>query len=314
MRYPYNMIMVTGKAALISTLGTEPQVMTISLHQLLAKHVPIMEAVGLYSQSDSPALIQAVSSLRKAWVDLPFGSTVESHFGQIKIQDVVSEDSLKIAYREIRHWIHRYKARGWTVYLNISGGRKPIVICAFIAAQLLFGANDHLLYLVSSEDLVQSRKLIGDLSESHLIELPVPRWSEELSILSSLASDDDPWAAVNIQRKSIHREERYRWMSFLQGKLTPAERRVVEELVTRGGTNADIARRTNRSPRTVGHQLSSVFRKVRAFLDLPPDTTVDRTTLVSLLAPYFGEDGLSKMGNAPDVTKSEQYYDQGIRR
>lgn len=310
----YTVIMVTGKAVLISTLGTEPQVVTLSLYQLLAQHVPITKALILYSQGDDPALEQAVQSLRDAWEELPYHSQVEPIFSEIHIQDIVSEDSVKVAYREIRHWIHHYKSRGWTVYLNISGGRKPMTLCAFIAAQILFGLNDHLLYLVSSQKLVSSRQLIGDPSQFHLIELPVPRWSEELSILAALASDDDPWVAARIQRQLLRREETRRWAEFLQSALTPAERRVVQELVARGGTNADIARRIDRSVRTVGHQLSSVFRKTKSFLGLPVDTKIDRTTLVSLLAPYIGQDGLKTLSQISDVNNYENHYDKSIRR
>jgi DNA-binding CsgD family transcriptional regulator len=223
------------------------------------------------------------------------------------MQDVVSEDSVKIAYREIRHWIHQHKSRGWTVYLNISGGRKPMTLSAFIAAQLLFGMKDHLLYLVSSQKLVSSRQLIGDPSQFHLIELPVPRWSEELSILSALASDDDPWVAAQIQRQSMCREESRRWATFLQSSLTPAERHVVQELVTRGGTNADIAKRINRSARTVGHQLSSAFRKAKSFLDLPFNAHIDRATLVSLLAPHFRQDNPQKLGQITDAKKHDDH-------
>jgi CRISPR-associated protein Csx14 len=306
--------MVTEKAVLISTLGTEPQVVTLSLYQLLAQQVPITRAVILYSQGDDPALEQAVLTLRDAWGELPYHSLVEPLFSQIRMQDVVSEDSVKVAYREIRHWIHQHKSRGWTVYLNISGGRKPMTVCAFIAAQLLFGLKDHLLYLVSSQNLVSSRQLIGDPSQFHLIELPVPRWSEELSILSALASDDDPWVAADIQRQSMHREESRRWTTFIQSSLTTAERRVVQELVARGGTNVDIASRINRSTRTVGHQVSSAFRKVKLFMDLPLDTNIDRATLVSLLAQHIRQDDLQRLGQIPDVKKHGDHYHNSMRR
>jgi DNA-binding NarL/FixJ family response regulator len=80
-----------------------------------------------------------------------------------------------------------------------------------------------------------------------------------------------------------------RWRHFLVDVLTPAEKRVVEELVLRGGTNKEIAHRLRKSPRTVEHQLESAYRKLRAFSNWPPDFLVNRTTLVSLLAPSLEE-------------------------
>jgi len=77
----------------------------------------------------------------------------------------------------------------------------------------------------------------------------------------------------------------------------------VEELVLRGGTNKEIARRLRKSHRTVEHQLESAFRKLREFLDWPQDLAVNRTTLALLLAPFIRESSLKEMGEATDARK-----------
>jgi DNA-binding NarL/FixJ family response regulator len=48
----------------------------------------------------------------------------------------------------------------------------------------------------------------------------------------------------------------------LRTGLTPAERHVVA-LITRGLSNADIARQRGSAPRTVANQAASIFRKLR---------------------------------------------------
>ena len=68
------------------------------------------------------------------------------------------------------------------------------------------------------------------------------------------------------------------------------------ELVLRGGTDAEIAGRLGKSPRTVGHQLQSAFRKLRGFLGWPEGIRVDRTAVVALLAPYVRENNLTPIG------------------
>ncbi len=68
----------------------------------------------------------------------------------------------------------------------------------------------------------------------------------------------------------------------------------------RGGTNAEIARRLRKSPRTVEHQLESAYRKLRAFLDWPTDFPVNRTTLVSLLNPFVREFPPKDLGDLPE--------------
>ncbi len=301
-------------AVLISSLGTEPQIITLALSHLLSKDIPIAEVVGIYPQTTDAAINSGIRRLQEAWSSLPFADRVALTLTEIQVKDVTSEEDLKIVYREIRHWVHSFKSRGWSIFLNVSGGRKPIAICALIVAQFLFDAHDHLVYLVSSPNLVRSREFTADPSEYRLIELPVPLWSEEGSVLSVIAQYDDPWAASMIQREFLRRDVRQRWLYFLASVLTPAERRVVRDLVLHGGTNREIGRRIHRSPRTVGHQLSAAFRKMRSFLELPADATMDRTTLVSLLSPHIREDGLSKIGNTTDVIKQGQEYHREMRR
>ena len=69
---------------------------------------------------------------------------------------------------------------------------------------------------------------------------------------------------------------------FVTQELTPAERDVVQLAVLEGMTNAEIGEQLHR--RTVGHQLSAVYRKLRGFFGL---VTADRHTLTSVLWPVF---------------------------
>ena len=67
-------------------------------------------------------------------------------------------------------------------------------------------------------------------------------------------------------------------------ELTPAEREVVELAVVEGLTNAEIGARLHKSPRTVGHQLSAAYRKLRGYFGL---AAADRHTLTSVLWAVF---------------------------
>ncbi len=274
-----------GKAVLISTLGTEPQVLTLCLQELLARGEEIVEAVGVHSQGEDPAIAEAVERLRREWASLPFGKEVELRLEGVPVADFDSERSLRLLYRKLVDIVASAHARGLKVHLNISGGRKPMGICALLVAQLLFGPEDKLWYLISAKELVESRALLAERVSYRLLEIPVPLWTEVGVFLEALSRYDDPWAAVELQRRLRHRAEAERWHHLLEHVLTPAERRVVEELVSRGGTNAEIARRLRKSPKTVEHQLESAYRKLRAFLDWPEDFPVNRTTLISLLKP-----------------------------
>jgi CRISPR-associated protein Csx14 len=230
------------EGALLSTLGTEPQVVTLSLHALLSWNEPIRKAIALHSRGNKPEIIAAVRNLRERWDELPFASAVELELVEVPIQDLDSELALQVAYRTIRDVISRLKARGLRIHLNISGGRKPLALCALIAAQFLFDAEDRLWYLVSSPELVESRRLCPEPGDRwKLISLPVPLWTDSSSLVAAMAEYDDPWALARLQRELLHREERARWSHFLGHVLTPAEREVVQELILRGGTDVEIA-------------------------------------------------------------------------
>ena len=294
-----------GKAVLIATLGTEPQVLTLSLQELLARGEEIVEAVGVHSRANDPAIAKAVERLRAEWASLPFGKEVELRLEGVPVADFDSERSLQLLYRRLKDLVASSRSRGLRVHLNISGGRKPMGICALLVAQLLFGPEDRLWYLISSPGLVESRALTADRCQYKMIELPVPLWTEAGVFLEVLSRYEDPWAAVELQRRLKHSEEVARWRHFLAHILTPAERKAVEELVLQGGTNAEIARRLRKSPRTVEHQLESAFRKLREFLDWPPNSPINRTTLVSLLAPFIREFPLTDVGRSPDVKRED---------
>lgn len=294
-----------GKAVLIATLGTEPQVLTLSLQELLARGEEVVTAVGVHSRGVDPAIVAAVERLQREWPSLPFGRDVELSLEEAPVADFNSERSLNILYRKLQDLVAGYRRRGLRVHLNISGGRKPMGICALLVAQLLFGPEDRLWYLISSPDLVASRALLADRREYRLIELPVPLWTEAGVFLEVLSRYEDPWAAVELQRRLKHREEVERWRHFLEHILTPAERKAVEELVLRGGTNVEIACRLRKSPRTVEHQLESAFKKLREFLDWPRNFPINRTTLVSLLAPFVREFPPTDVGKSPDAEQGD---------
>lgn len=195
------------ESALISTLGTEPQVVTICLHALRAQREFVCKAIALHSLSRDPDIRSAVARLQARWDELPFASEVKLELVEVPIHDLDSESSLRVAYRTIRDVISRLKAEGLKIHLNISGGRKPLALCAMIAAQFLFEPGDGLWYLVSSQELVRSRRLIPEPGDRwRLISLPVPLWTESASLLAAMAKYDDPWALAKVQRELIHRE------------------------------------------------------------------------------------------------------------
>lgn len=272
---------------LVATLGTEPQVLTLCLQELFARGEWIVEAVGVHSACSEPAIREAMERLRKGWPTLEFGRGVRLRLKEVPTADYRSKGDLVLLYRTLKEVVTFYRERGFIIHLNISGGRKPMGIFSLLLAQLLFGPEDHLWYLISSPELEASRALSAPRNLYKLLEIPVPIWTEAEVFLQALASHEDPWAAVELQRTIRRREEEERWKHFWEGVLTPAERRVVTELVLHGASNKEIARKLGLSPKTVENELRSGYKKLRSFLGGSPGFAVNRATLIAFLAPFF---------------------------
>lgn len=270
------------ESALIATLGTVPQVVLL-VFELLSKNGEDLRH-SLVFHTRSPRVLRAVQALKEAWSRC--AGHVPLELVSLPSEDLDSEEALRRAYGAIREALQHLKARGLRAHLCIAGGRKPLALAAFLTAQFLFGPEDKLWYLYSPPEVEEAGLTIA-LTDPRvrLIELPVPIWTELPVFLEAVSRYGDPWTAAQVQRSFVRESERRRWQEFFQRKLTKAEQKVVCALVLQGGTNAELAQKLGKSARTVGHQLASVYRKLRA--ELGPHVPVDRATVASLFAPFL---------------------------
>ncbi len=282
--------------ALVATLGTEPQVVLLAFRLLVRQGWPIGKCMVFHTLSPQPAVRKAVGYLKKLWPS--WSQDVPLVCQPLPLEDLDSQEALTRAYRVIREGIQSLKGANFTVHLCVSGGRKPLALAAFLTAQFLFGPQDRLWYLYTppEEEKLNPVQLLAN-RRVRLLELPVPVWTHLPVFLQAVSRYHDPWTAAEVQRFLVRQTEKSQVSQLFFEKLTPAEQQVVRELVLGGGTNRDIAQRLKKSPRTVGHQLASVYRKTRR--ELGPAVPVDRATVASLFAP------LLRLGQMTDVVASE---------
>ena len=95
-----------------------------------------------------------------------------------------------------------------------------------------------------------------------LVPVPVLHWSAVPPALTELARRENPWEAIQFQKMMRQREEWQRKREFIEYRLTPAEREVVR-LACKGLDSAAIARRLNKSEKTVTNQFTSIYDKFR---------------------------------------------------
>ncbi|RME43649.1 MAG: hypothetical protein D6791_14970 [Chloroflexi bacterium] len=281
---PQEATMNVSPTSLISTLGTEPQVVTLALQALLRNQSLPDEVVVIHSTPDSSPIAAALARLAEAFANevraLPWEGrycTVEIREGPRPVYDMLTPDDFNAVMSCLYRVVRDRKAQGYRIHLNLAGGRKLMTIAAMTVAQLLFDDTDHLWYLQSAPELVASRQLFADNpDQATLIAVPLLRWSPTPPILTDVALTQDPMMALARQHEQMLRRKR----RFLQETLTPAEREVVELLIRTGATDAELAARLHKSRYTVSRQLESVYAKLRQFLDMREDIRVDRATLI----------------------------------
>jgi CRISPR-associated protein Csx14 len=279
-------------ALLIAPVGTKPQLVTIALDLLRARGEVVQETIVLHTTLDRAANRASVARLGDefpdAYPDVHFRPICLCDERGIPLRDVASEPAAREAFHVLYREIKAAKQVGHRVHLSIAGGRKIIAVYAMAAAQLLFEADDRVWHIFSVPALIESKALHPQSGEARLIRVPVLRWSEVSPVLTDLMLSDDPFEALQRQEERLQEDALRSARLFVEQELSPAERDVVRLVVCDGLTDAQIGEATHRSPKTVGHHLSSAYAKARAFFGL---TQADRHTLTSLLTSYYMVEG-----------------------
>lgn len=278
--------------ALVATIGVEPQVVTLTLDALRERGFPIAYVCVLHPNEKNPAIATALQRLRKeqnfyrtSGVNLRWRFTPIRE-GNHYPEDFATEQDVALLLRVIYKTVKDLRRRGYRIHLSIAGGRKVMTAMGMVVAQLLLDEHDHVWHLLSEGKLLQSKAMHAQKAdEVALVPVPVLRWSLLPSTVQEILLWDDPYRAIERQRQ-LQQHQRWQLLNSFWQKLTLAEREVVKALVKHGGKAEDLAKRLNRSPKTVRNQLQSVYAKYRDHFDLPFETKV-RERLIADLAPVL---------------------------
>lgn len=278
-----------SRHTLISTLGSEPQVVTLTLDLLLQRGYPVDLVIVIYTVAES--ILAAMARLAEEFAGPAYPQialrAVPIVDDRGAVQDFSTEEDLralrKILYREVRE----NRRQGRVVHLCISGGRKVMGASAMVVAQLLFSAADRVWHLMSEGwkpgSAVQMH--VQPQDRIWLVPVPVLRWTDSVGLLAALGELDDPDEALQRQEHLAQADDLRRVREFVELKLTRAEREVVR-LACLGWDNAAIAAHLVKSEATVANQLTSAYAKLNEFLGFP-ERPPDRAVLVATLGLYF---------------------------
>ncbi|HHX87880.1 MAG TPA: CRISPR-associated protein Csx14 [Firmicutes bacterium] len=274
---------------MLATLGVEPQVITITLDALLMLKRPIKEVAVIYT--DHPEIKKALGVLIKEfkteiYPQISFRPVPVTN-PQGNIKDFQTEDDLHGLLRTLYTEIRQARFMKCPIHLCISGGRKVMGVIAMTVAQLLFGPDDQIWYLISEGwKPGAGRQLHVTANEQvRLVPVPVLRWQEAGTLMQTVTELNDPQEVLAWYHRLTKKAEERRQGEFVKHWLTPAERQVTQ-LACRGFDNASIAARLEKREQTVANQLRNVYEKLREWLNFP-DYSVDRNVLIARFAPYF---------------------------
>jgi len=278
-------------STLIAPLGSKPQLVTIALDLLREQNEDVQAVVVLHTTLERDVTRTSIGCLGQefslAYPDVRLRPICLCDEQGVPLEDVDSEPAAREAFRVLYREVKQIKQAGHRVHLSIAGGRKIIAVYGMAVAQLLFDEDDRVWHIFSVPSLIESRALHPQAREAALIRVPVLRWSEISPVLTNPAQSDDPFEALRRQEELRQADALKLARQFVEQDLSPAEREVVRLVVCEGLTDAEIAERTYRSPKTVGHHLSSAYQKGRASFGL---SRADRHTLTALLSTYYALD------------------------
>lgn len=204
-----------------------------------------------------------------------------------RVKDFLTQEDLRGLLRTLYIEIRRVRQANRRVHMCISGGRKVMAVVAMSVAQLLFGPNDQVWYLITEgwKPGSEQRLHASETDKTLLLPVPVLRWNEADTLLRTVAELNDPQEVIVWYKRLTQKAEEKRKNEFIRRWLTPAEREVTR-LACLGFDNATIAAKLAKKEQTVANQLRGVYEKLREWLDFP-EYTVDRNILISRFAPYF---------------------------
>lgn len=269
---------------LIATLGTESQVVTLSLLELKRMGFEVGEVVVVHTSGLTPEIRAAMDRLDEVFANderlRRYRYKRELLQGERgPIADITTEAEAEATFNALFQIVRHYKLNDYHVHLNVAGGRKPMSIYGMVTAQMLFDEQDRLWHLVSNPQLVKSRRLFPeDGDEYRLVPVPVIRASDRPDLLRQFQNAQE---AVR-EQEALRQELKY---TLFMEKLTEAERKVAR-LLAQGLSNEAIASELTNAPSTISKHLSNIYGKWQEVFG-PVSRKAIRGAIVAGLNEYF---------------------------
>lgn len=289
------MVVIAHREALVATLGTQPQVITLTLDLLAEDEGIAVDEVHVVHTAAEGLIAKALERLRAEFHRNRYGGRRCSYHEvpiltpeDRPVRDIRTQEDASGAFRTMYRVVLEQKQARKRVHLSIAGGRNSMVVYGAATAQILFDTDDRLWHVLSTADFERTGLMHRrSRFDAALVPIPVLRWGTISPALTALVREQDPFRAIAAQEQLVERQADRQREEFLTEVLTTAEWRVVGDYVTRGGTDRDVAARLNISFRTVSTHLRRVYDKMRSFFGYDEAAPVSRGTVIQQFAGFF---------------------------
>jgi CRISPR-associated protein Csx14 len=254
---------------LVATLGGQPQIVTFALDALLARTIPIHEAIILHPAAKNDRLEAALEQLQKEFTGSHYaGRTLRLHFQPLgsasddQWEEMSDDASVEAALKTILVLFSSLKADHHSIHACISGGRRLMALLVLSAAMLHFDHRDALWH-VSTPASMRERADEGALMHAtpedgvRLVRVPLAPWGAYFSVLREATVE-------SLQKLYLHQmdsQQRDRCAQVIS-QLTPRQSDVLRA-IAEGLTPQEIAERLSITLAAVDAHKLVIFRQCR---------------------------------------------------
>lgn len=282
---------------LVATLGGQPQVVTFTLDQLLARGYPISEVIVLHPKAAAQSRLQ--QSLLRLHAEFS-GSTYQAtrriiHFhSQVlelngkPIDDIVDDEHADGTLDTIHRLIGDLKRQGYRIHLSVSGGRRLMSLLAISVASLNFDRHDHIWHIYTPDAF---RKLADEGAIMHAPpSAGIKLIQGQFITLGAYIYNANPSfrSAQEEQRVQMDAQEHACCASVVRD-ATPAQLKVLRAFA-RGLRPQQVATELCIAPVTVNTHKTALLNLCHNAWNIPLEERLDYHFLHAKFAGYFQSD------------------------
>ncbi len=269
---------------MVATLGGQPQVVTFTLDELLARGFHIREVIALYLSAEGSQVNRALDRLQVEFEGDQYRGQpcrlrpMPVRVGLTRLHDIQSDQEAITTSEMLRDLIIELKRERYQLHVCLSGGRRIMALLLVPLAMLYFGYGDRLWHIYTPDEF-QDQARDGQMMHARpedgvrLIQVPfVP-----LGALGGPTALDRPIARPD--------ETEWQRCRTVWDRLSQRQREVLR-LLAAGHTPQQVAEKLSISIKTFNSHNSAILAECRSAWELPEAQWLDYHFIQAKFGPF----------------------------